>query len=149
MSDAHALLSELARRGVDVRAQGGRIRVSAAKGAVTPADIEAIRAVRHEVLSALTNPSPGGLLGEALALEAREALAAFRLRLLGGLGEVWIVTAQGVFDDLVAEEARRPEAERRPIIWLADWCRLRGRGPEAILAALEVCRAWPGARVVH
>ena len=65
----------------------------------------------------------------------------------GAFGEVWVVLAQRLDEELRAEEAKREDP--RPILLAADLARLRGKPPEAIRAALEVLRTFPGARVVE
>ena len=50
-------------------------------------------------------------------------------------------------DELRAEEAQRPDP--RPVVLPEDVTQFRGKPPEAIQAALEVIRAFPGARVVQ
>ncbi|MBM4419880.1 MAG: hypothetical protein FJ033_16475 [Chloroflexi bacterium] len=151
---AASLLADLARRGVVLEAEGDAVRWRAPRGVVSETDRSAIRAAKAELLAVLganeaRSARSARLIEEANALEAREMLGAIRLRLPGGMGEAWVVLAQGVFDDLVAEESKRPEVARRPVVWLADWCRLKGKSEDAIHTALEVWRAFPGSRLVH
>ena len=57
MNTPSVLLAELARRGVDVWAEGERLRYRAPRGALTPALLGALRAHKAELLEAL-RPGP-------------------------------------------------------------------------------------------
>ncbi len=62
-------------------------------------------------------------------------------------GEVWIALTPGMAAELRAEEAQR--SEPRPVLLPDDIAALRGKSEAAICAALEVARAFPGARVIQ
>ena len=54
------LLRSLATRGVHLEVQGDRLHIEAPSGALTPADIEALKAHKATILKALAGPKPQG-----------------------------------------------------------------------------------------
>jgi hypothetical protein len=129
---------------VTLRVEGDRLLTCGPQGALTDADRSAIRERKLELLAALRPECD--LVEQARVLEARDALASFSCRT--PFGDVVIVLDQGgEFDRRVAEEQAKPEPARRPVVWSTDLHGLRGKSPQAIAAALEIWRAFPGARL--
>jgi|GEM_PF-2956050 len=62
-------------------------------------------------------------------------------------GKVWIALDANAARELSAEESGL--AAPRPVLLPEDVTRLRGKSDAAIRAALEVCRAFPGSRLVQ
>lgn|GEM_PF-3456641 len=142
---AHPLLATLRRRGVEIRREGDRLRWRAPRGVIGPEDLAALKQAKAELLDALADEAPGDL-DAGPVVEARSRIGAVLLR-SRRFGELWLVLADRQLDELAAEEARR--ADPRPILVAGDVARLRGKPEGAIRAALEVARAFPGARVLQ
>lgn len=141
---AAALMAQLRARGVDLQPEGDGVRYRARRGVLTPADLEALRAHKAELLAELRQAGPD--LTEGDALETRARLGSVLIR-SPRFGEVWIAFGEDVATELQAEESER--AEPRPVLLPADIATLRGKPEAAIRAALEVARAFPGARVMQ
>ncbi len=63
------------------------------------------------------------------------------------LGSFWLALDQTTADELRAEEQQREHP--RPVLMEEDVAHLENKSDEAIRAALEVIRAFPGARILH
>jgi hypothetical protein len=79
-------------------------------------------------------------------LDVRERVGAVLIH-YRHFGELWLLLADRQLAELAAEEARRPEP--RAILFVEDIVRLRGKPEGAVRAALEVARAFPGARLLQ
>lgn len=141
---AAALLADLRRRGVELRAEGDRLRWRAPRGAVTPADLARLRAAKAELLRALAQDEELGL-DSAPIVEVRERTLRAVLVHSARYGEAWLVVDPCMLPKLALEEGGRPQA--RPVLLAQDVARLQGKPEDAIRAALEVARAFPGARI--
>lgn len=147
MTAPHPLLGALRRRGVEIRREGDRLRWRAPRGVLGPADLDALRAAKAELLDALADEAPPpDAVDAGPVVEARSRVGAVLIR-SRRFGELWLLLADRQLDELAAEEARRPEP--RPILDASDVARLRGKPDGAIRATLDVGRAFPGARVLQ
>ena len=152
MSAALALVEALERRGVRLIPDGERLRVAPASR-LSPAELEAVRQSKEELLGLLRDRDLGAALPfSGQAVEPREQLGAVLLR-SPDHGEVWVVLADAerVRADLVAEERQRETrgAEPRPVLLLAEVARMRGMDRDLIRALLNVRVAFAGAEVVQ
>jgi hypothetical protein len=62
-------------------------------------------------------------------------------------GSIWLALDETTADELRAEEQQREHP--RPVLMEEDVAHLENKSEEAIRAALEVIRAFPGARILH
>ncbi len=83
-------------------------------------------------------------LAEAPVIESRQEPGAVLIQ-SPRFGPVWIALTPGMADEHWGEEAQRLES--RPVLLTDDIAKLRGKSEAAVRAALEVARAFPGARV--
>lgn len=137
------LLSDLRRRGVSVRVRAGRLAIEPASR-LTEADRTLIRAHREALLETLQDLAGSDLCAAPIE-GVREQVGAVLVR-SPRYGELWLALDPCVVDELGAQESGQPEP--RPVLLVGDAARLRGKPEAMIRAALEVARAFPGARVV-
>ena len=142
---AATLLSDLRRRGVELTAEGDHLRYRAPRGTLQPADLEELRAHKLSLLDVLREDVAKDLAGAPIAETRSEDVGAVRVE-SPRFGPVWIGLTPGMADEIRAEEAQR--SEPRPVLLTDDIAALRGKSEAAVRAALEVARAFPGARVV-
>ena len=142
MSAAHALLAELHSRGVEVIAEGDSLRCRGPRGALTPADLDRLKAHKRELLTELALCEDSA---EAAALKQCDPVAV----LIDSLkyGQVWVCTDAEVVDAIRLEEQHRDQP--RLVMMADDMARLQGKSPEAIQAALNVFAVFPGAKVLQ
>jgi hypothetical protein len=145
--NATSLLDELRSRGVTLEARGDRLRFRPAN-AVPPDLVEQLRANKGEVIALLERDSDRQAATEkALAtLEAFSQIGAVRIR-TKKFGAIWLALDQATADELRAEEQQREHP--RPVLMADDVAHLEGKSDKAIRGALEVIRAFPGARILH
>jgi hypothetical protein len=62
-------------------------------------------------------------------------------------GAIWLALDQNTADELRAEEQQREHP--RPVLMADDVAHLESKSEAAIRGALEVIRAFPGARILH
>ncbi len=136
------LLSDLRRRGVELTAEGDRLHYRAPRGVLSPELLADLRSHKLELLAELTQC---GDSGEAAALESGVP-AAFLVD-SSRYGDVWVATDTGVAAAIRVEEQRRDQP--RPVVMLDDMAHLEIKSEKAIRGALEIIRAFPGARIVH
>ena len=136
------LLSDLRRRGVELTAEGDRLRYRAPRGVLSPELLADLRSHKRELLAELTQCEDSA---EAAARKPGVP-AAF---LVGSprYGEVWVATDAGVAAAIRVEEQHRDQP--RPVVMLDDMARLQGKSPEAIQSALNVFAVFPGAKVLR
>ena len=140
--EAQEILATLQQRGATVRAlQDGRLEVAPRR--VLDDELRAaIRSHKRELLAEL--PQCGDS-SEAAALESGVP-AAFLVD-SPRYGGVWVATDSGVAAAIRVEEQHRDQP--RPVVMLDDMAHLGSKPEKAIRGALEVIRAFPGARIVH
>jgi hypothetical protein len=137
------LLSDLRRRGVSIQVRGEHIAVEPASR-LTEADRKAIRSHKEALLAELEDLARSDLLGAPIE-GVREQVGAVLVR-SPCYGEIWLALDACVVGEIAAEESS--QARPRPVLLVGDVARLRGKPEAMIRAALEVARAFPGARVV-
>lgn len=161
--DAPGVLAALQARGATIRVLGDRLGVEPSY--VLDDDLRSAIRAHREALFVLLAQGVGGYLSPpgnhcnsatvssatedpqlGDPIEVRERLGAVLIRSLR-YGEVWIALDPCMATELAAEEAGRENP--RPVLVTEDLVRLRGRSEEAVRAALEVARAFPGARVLQ
>ena len=152
MTGHHALLADLQSRGVEVTAEGQSLRCRGPRGALTPADLDALRSRKAEILAELqqaADPVQANLIGPNTdpILETRHELGAVLIRSCRFGRDIWIVLTEEMAVELRAEEQDRETP--RPVLLAEDVALLRGRPPEAVEAVLRVAAAFPGARVIQ
>ncbi len=144
------LLLDLRRRGVRLIPDGDSLRCRGPRGALTEADLAALREHKPEVLKQLRQTASIDALllaGDAEPiLEIRQEPGAVVIE-SPRFGPVWIVLDARLLDELRAEEAER--SEPRPVLTSADIAALRGKSETAVRASLEVARVFPCARVLQ
>ena len=135
MTSAAILLRELEARGAKVRAIGDRLRCEAPKGILTSEDARRLREAKADLLHLLA-PCPT----EQLEREWRGATTRARAEFARHGRELLPATLE-----------RAVVHHPRPHLVLAgDDVALIARKPEAaIRAVLEVCRVFPGARIIQ
>ena len=145
-----ALLFDLRRRGVRLIADGDFLRCRGPRGALTEADLAALRGHKAEVLKELRQTAPPDALllaGDAEPiLETRSELGAVLIR-SPRYGEVWVALEVDMAASLRAEEAARQTP--RPVLTPADIAALAGKSEAAIETALEVFRVFGEAKVLQ
>ncbi len=137
------LLDELHSLGVTLEARGDRLRFRPVR-AVPPDLVERLRANKDEVLAHLERQAASDKT--PTTLEALSQIGAVLIR-SDKFGSVWLAIDQATADEIRAEECQR--AEPRPILMANDVARLAIKSEKAIRGALEIIRAFPGARVIH
>jgi len=138
-----SLLSELHSLGVTLEAHGDRLRFRPVS-AVPPDLVEHLRANKQEVLAHLerhpaTDKAP-------TTLEALSQIGAVLIR-TARFGSVWLAIDQGTADEIRAEEQQREKP--CPVLMADDVAHMEIKSERAIRGALEVIKAFPGARIVH
>jgi hypothetical protein len=84
---------------------------------------------------------------DAEILKIREMpIGAVRIR-TPKFGSIWLALDETTADELRAEEQQREHP--RPVLMEEDVTHLENKSEEMIRAALEVIRAFPGARILH
>jgi hypothetical protein len=161
---AEHLLHDLVRRGVELRADGDRVRWRAPRGVIGPADVEAIRSHKPALISLMSRPS---LIDDAYALEARDlrgvnrvlvrawnpraaqpdGVGAVRARVHTDLPCFWVAYEPAAFHALLAEEARRATTNRRCVLWATDFWFIADRPFDCWRAVLANATADPQWRV--
>lgn len=136
------LLSDLRRRGVELTAEGDRLRYRAARGVLSPELLADLRSNKKELLAELTQ-----CRDSASSAVLESGVPAAFLVDSPRYGEVWVATDAGVAAAIRVEEQRRDRP--RPVVMLDDMARLRGKSPTAIQSALNVFAAFPGAEVIQ
>ena len=147
---AGALLADLESRGVHVVAEGGSLRCRAPRGALTPADLDELRAHKAEILAELhgaSDPVQASPIEPNTdpILETRQDLGAVLIRSRRFDRDVWLALSEEIAADLRTEEAERPAP--RPVLLPEDVAALRGKSEAGIRVALEVAAAFPGSRI--
>ncbi len=139
---AFTLIADLRRRGVELTAEGDRLRYRAPRGVLSPELLADLRSHKLELLAELTQC---GDSSETAALESGVP-AAF---LVGSprYGEVWVATDAGVAAAIRVEEQHRDQP--RPVVMPDDMARLQGKSPEAIQSVLNLFAVFPGAKVLQ
>ncbi len=145
--NAASLLAELHSLGVTIEARGDRLRFGPVD-AVPPDLLEHLRANKEEVIDLLEHDP------EPLAEADKDRATLGALSRIGGVllhtakfGSVWLALDQATADEIRAEEQRREKP--CPVLTAEDVAHLESKSEAAILAALEVIRAFPGARIIH
>ena len=138
-----SLLDELHSLGVTLEAHGDRLRFWPVN-AVPPDLVEHLRANKQEVLAHLerhpaTDQAP-------TTLEALSEIGAVLIR-SEKFGSVWLAIDQVTADEIRKEE--RQSATPCPVLMADDVAHLEIKSERAIKGALEVIRAFPGARIIH
>ena len=145
-----ALLFDLRRRGVRLIADGDFLRCRGPRGALTDADLAALREHKPEVLKQLRQTAPPDALllaGDAEPiLETRLETAAVLIQ-SPRFGPVWVGLDAHQSDEIRAEEQAREDP--RPVLTPADIAALHGKNETAIKAALEVFRVFGSAKVLQ
>ena len=136
------LLSDLRRRGVELTAEGDRLHYRAPRGVLSPNLLADLRSHKTEILAELTR------LGESTSAAALESgvPAAFLID-SPRYGSVWVATDAGVAAAIRVEEQQRERP--RPVLMADDVAHLEHKPEKAIRGALEIIRAFPGARIIH
>jgi hypothetical protein len=93
---------------------------------------------RRPTTTARNGPDP--------AWEALPPIGAVRIR-TPKFGSIWLALDETTADELRAEEQQREHP--RPVLMEEDVAHLENKSEEMIRAALEVIRAFPGARILH
>ena len=139
---ASVLIANLQRRGVELAAEGDRLRYRAPRGALSPELLADLRSHKTEILAELIQD---GNSASSAALES--GVPAAILIDSPRYGEAWVCTDAEVAAVIRLEEQRRDQP--RPVLMASDVSRLQGKSPEAITAVLNVVTTFPGARVLH
>ena len=137
-----ALLSDLHSRGVELTAEGDRLRYRAPRGALSPELLADLRSHKAEILAELTQD---GDSAESAALDS--GVPAAVLVDSPRYGEVWVATDAEIAAAIRIEEQRRDRP--RLVMMASDLARLQGKSPEEIQAVLNVFAVFPGAKVLQ
>ena len=138
-----SLLDELHSLGVTLEARGDHLRFRPV-GAVSPELVEHLRANKGEVLAHLEREDVAGK--SPATLEALSQIGAVLIR-TAKFGSIWLALDQATADEIRAEEQQSEKP--CPVLTAADVAHLEIKSEAAIRGALEVIRAFPGARIVH
>ncbi len=138
-----SLLDELHSLGVTLEARGDQLRFRPVN-AVPPELVEHLRANKEEVLARLERHPVAD--GAPATLEALAQIGAVLIR-TAKFGSVWLAIDQTTADEIRAEE--RQSEKPCPVLTADDVAHLEIKSEKAIRGALEVIRAFPGARIVH
>ena len=138
-----SLLDELHFLGVTLEAHGDQLRFRPVN-AVPPELVEHLRANKEEVLAHLERHPVAD--GAPATLEALSQIGAVLIR-TAKFGSVWLAIDRATADEIRKEERQRDEP--CPVLTAEDVAHLEIKSKAAIRGALEVIRAFPGARVVH
>jgi len=141
--NAASLLDELHSLGVTLEARGDRLRFRPVK-AVPPDLVERLRANKDEVLAHLERQAASDKT--PTTLEALSQIGAVLIR-SDKFGSVWLAIDQATADEIRAEEKQREKP--CPVFMAEDVAHLEIKSERAIRGALEVIKAFPGARIVH
>jgi len=137
------LLDELHSLGVTLEARGDRLRFRPVR-AVPPDLVERLRANKDEVLAHLERQAASDKT--PTTLEALSQIGAVLIR-SDKFGSVWLAIDQATADEIRAEEKQREKP--CPVFMAEDVAHLEIKSERAIRGALEVIKAFPGARIVH
>jgi hypothetical protein len=141
-----ALLAELRDLGVRFVHHGGRLRLEAPVGVLTPGLRQRLHRERAALRETLASENPGDWAETGSVVETRERLGAVLIS-SPRFGEVWVVLDPCAVAELGAEEARREVP--RPVLLAAELARIRGKSEGTVRGVLETARAFPGARVLQ
>ncbi len=136
------LLSDLRRRGVELTAEGDRLRYRAPRGVLSPELLDDLRSHKREILAKLTQYEDSA---EEDALKSGVPVA-FLID-SPQYGEVWVATDAGVAAAIQVEEQQRERP--RPVLMAEDVAHLEHKSEKAIRGALNVCAIFPGAKVLR
>ena len=137
------LLDELHSLGVTLEARGDRLRFRPVR-AVPPDLVERLRANKDEVLAHLERQAASDKT--PTTLEALSQIGAVLIR-SDKFGSVWLAIDQATADEIRAEEKQREKP--CPVFMAEDVAHLEIKSERAIRGALEIIRAFPGARILH
>ena len=142
-----SLLDELHSLGVTLEARGDQLRFRPVN-AVPPDLVEHLRANKEEVLARLgQHPDRQAVADKASAtLEALSRIGAVLIR-TAKFGSIWLALDQATADEIRGEEQQREKP--CPVLTADDVAHLEDKSEKAVRSALEVIRAFPGARIVH
>ena len=135
MTSAAIFFRELETRGAKLRAVGNRLRCEAPKGTLTPEDARRLRESKADLLHLLAICPD-----EQLESERREAITRVRAEFAGHGHELSPETLERAVVD-----HPRPHL----VLFRDDVPLLADKSEAAIRAVLEVCRVFPGSRVIH
>jgi hypothetical protein len=134
LTSAAILFRELEARGAKLRAIGGRLRCEAPKGTLTPEDARRLRESKADLLHLLAICPD-----ERLKNERREAMTRARAEFARHGHKLSPETLERAVVD-----HPRPHL----VLFGEDVALLAEKSERAIRAVLEVCRVFPGARIV-